>query len=236
MQSPLVHPGQQLVLLGSGTSIRFAPFDDETCVFWGPAELAGKVPRLDVAATLYPEKKLRAEGLWAPLRDLSIPVYMQLRHSDVPASRIYPLEAVTAAFTVQGCAKPFLTSTVAYLLALALIQEPAPASIRIFGVDLTQGTEYESQRTACAFFAGVCVGRGIPLYVHPVSSMLHTQYLYGYEEDARAAQLRSLRERELYFRVHRDRAIGDIQAAVTRLVHTNAVLGDMQHHVERAEQ
>jgi hypothetical protein len=235
MTDHLLSPGQTLVLLGTGTSLRFAPFADPTCVCWGPAQMIGHVPRLDVAVTLHAKRHLVEQHVWESLRTATMPVFMQQIFDELPSSRRYPIEQVDAAFTVPGYARPFLTSTMAEIFALALLQDPAPAQISLFGVDLSTGSEYESQRSACAFFSGVCVGRGIPLYVHPASELLRTSWIYGLDEAQREAQLLSLRERELFFRLKRDRAIGDIQAAVTRLVQTDAILADVTHHVERAE-
>ena len=184
---------------------------------------------------LYDEAKCRAAGIWETLKAAPIPIYMQRAYAEVLTSREYPLAQVRGAFTVRDRDKPFFVSTECYVLAFALLQAPAPRAIHLYGVDMTQDTEYELQRPSVEFLLGVAHGRGITVVVPSVSDLLKTAYLYGYEEGARETLITDLRERKLFYTVQREQLAAQMRRAQDAILQHDGVLADTEHHLRRVK-
>ena len=224
---------RSLVLLGTGTSLRRAPWTDKAQQMWGPAYLWGRVKRLDIGFQIHDDTIERAKPTWKAVQESRVPVYMQRCHDDVPRSQPYPLEDVRRRFTLPGMVRPFTTNTTSYMLALALLQRPLPEKVSLFGVDLVHGEEYAFEQPSVSFFLGICVGCDIPVYIDPASDLLKTRFLYGFEESARAVQAGELRERELLFRIQRDKELETIHAGLTKVTHLNALITDAMQFLRR---
>jgi hypothetical protein len=107
------------------------------------------------------------------LADCDIPVFMQEKDPAIPMSVRYPLEAVAA--RVGG----YLTSTAAYMIALAIYEWVD--EISLLGIYLQTGTEYEKQRPCVEYLLGVAKGFGIKV-VLPDDCRLTKAPLYAYSE------------------------------------------------------
>lgn len=114
----------------------------------------------------------KEDGDWhvAGLRMSKVPVYMLEKHPDLPQSIEYPMEAVADLIgrTVQGT--PYLESSIAYMVALAILE--GVDRIAIFGVDLHCESEYAYQRPNLEYLIGLARGRGIKVYIPPQSQLL----------------------------------------------------------------
>ena len=100
---------------------------------------------------------------------------MQQHYPDVPASIKYPLEQVVTEFPWG-----YMTNTVAYMIALALME--GVTHIGIFGADYVGASEYLAQRGCCEYWLGVAEGRGVHLRFPPGCDLLNRPHLlYGYE-------------------------------------------------------
>lgn len=108
------------------------------------------------------------------------PVYMQARYDDVPGSVAFPLDEVLHFNNLNFNKIRYITSSVAYAIALAIYF--GYKRIEIYGVEMETDTEYRYQRDGVAFWTGVAVGKGIEVETH--CSMFEAP-LYGYEGDAR---------------------------------------------------
>lgn len=97
------------------------------------------------------------------LQEADCPVYMQRRQGDIPNSVTFPVDEVTEG----GRLRPLFTSTVAYMLALAIHERPD--EIRLLGIDMAMDSEYAYQRAACEYWIGVAEAKGIRVYVPDVS-------------------------------------------------------------------
>lgn len=224
-----------LVLLGTGTSQRHAPWDDVSCLFWGKSYMIGQVPRLDVAFEMHaPPKCFDAGHLGSCVGREMPPLVMQRTWSEWPTSLVFPLDAARAAFTVPGRARPFLTSTPAYMLALALLQDHKPREIQLFGIDLAQGFEYQLQRPSFEFLLGIAHAVGIRVVVPAASELLRARFLYGYEDAERSAAVADLEEKIHHQRHQRDRALVDEQLARRRQHNSEAVLEQLADDLEKA--
>lgn len=136
-----------------------------------------------------PEWFLRKEdtaskAYWEWLRKPQpFPIYTQQEMNEVPASIEFPLEDVSEALLGHRLrfgerAEEYYTSSVAYMLALA-IYENIP-KIEIYGVEMASDTEYRWQRPGAEFWIGLAIGRGITVQLHPDSHLCNS-WLYAYE-------------------------------------------------------
>lgn len=117
-----------------------------------------------------------------------VPVYMNEVHDDIPTSVRYPLEDVTALIGKTAKGNPYLESSIAYMMALAMLeytQTKEPMKIGIWGVDLTAGTEYSYQRPNMEYLIGMARGMGIKVIIPAVSALLSSELgkLYGHWTD-----------------------------------------------------
>lgn len=76
----------------------------------------------------------------------------------------------------------YFTSSVAYMMALAIMNEPK--SIGIYGIDMAEGTEYQHQRPCVEYFIGIARGMGIPVKIPKNSALLKANWPYGYDPRA----------------------------------------------------
>jgi hypothetical protein len=122
-------------------------------------------------------------------RPHDIPIYMQEKYEDVPASVRYPFEGIVQALLPniwRDTAEPgapskrkqilHFTSSTAYAIALALYM--GAKQIELHGIEMTSDTEYTRQRDGVTFWLGVAVGRGVNVVIH--SPLFMTDKLYGY--------------------------------------------------------
>ena len=93
------------------------------------------------------------------LRDnKTLPVYMEEAHPDVPMSVRYPYEAVCS--DLGGV---YLTSAIAFMVALAIHEKFSV--IKVYGVDMESGTEYQDQRPCMEYLFGRAIERGIKIWL-----------------------------------------------------------------------
>lgn len=115
------------------------------------------------------------DGEWhvSGLRMATVPVYMLETHADIPASVRFPMEAVTALVGKTSQGHPYLESSIAYMMALAILEKPD--KIGIWGVDLHCDSEYAYQRPNLEYLIGLARGAGIKVYIPPQSALLTNQ-------------------------------------------------------------
>ena len=167
----------KVAILGTAPSVVRAPFADESWEIWGVSPV--QFPRLDRWVEIHDEALLRREdhkAYWDWLIAQTKPIYMQKVFSEIPASREYPLKAVTDRFGDW-----FLTSSVSYALALAMIE--GATEIALWGVDMATGTEYGAQKAGCRFFIQMARIHGINVTVAKESELLVPGKMYGYQPD-----------------------------------------------------
>lgn len=104
----------------------------------------------------------------------NLPIYMQKEWSDIPNCIRLPLDEITKEF-LPG--KPYYTSSVAYMLGLAMLM--GFKRIEFYGFDMGSDTEYHYQKANFEYWLGLAHSRGFDV-VLPGSTIL-TGKLYGYE-------------------------------------------------------
>ncbi len=110
------------------------------------------------------------------LRMAKVPVYMLEAHPDIPMSVRYPMEAITELVgKATGKTTPYLESSIAYMLALAILELKPGDRVGIWGVDLHCTTEYGYQRPNTEYLIGLARGKGIKVYIPPQAALLTHQ-------------------------------------------------------------
>lgn len=104
------------------------------------------------------------------LADFQGPVYQPRIDTRIPNSTRYPIELVECAIGL------YLTSTVAYALALAITEQVE--HIYLYGVDMASRTDYADQRPCCEYLIGLARGYGIKVTI-PEQSPLCKGPVYG---------------------------------------------------------
>lgn len=165
-------------------SMGYAPWGNNEIEIWGFNEHLPAYPRFDVGFQIHTHEVMsggEAHKNW--LRVMEKPVYMREKYEEYPTSIAYPFEDVfnLTRHILQGTSavKPlkFLTSSVPYAIALAILQNRP--RIEVYGVEMSSDVkEYTYQREGFAFWIGFAGGKGIPLLVHCGNSIFDKP-IYG---------------------------------------------------------
>lgn len=177
--------GQQrkIAILGGASTIRFAPFNDLSWELWSHASCRDRCRREpDVFFDLHPPELWRdpVKKKWDPgylkwLTRNHVPIYMQDRYEDVPASIRYPFEQMITEFP-----RGYMTNSAVYMVALALMQ--GATHLGIFGCHYQAKSEYAAQRGSMEYWLGVAEGRGVHVLIPPTCDLLNRpSLLYGYQ-------------------------------------------------------
>lgn len=147
---------------------------------WGMNIRAMNKARVDVVIDIHPLEYIRqnsGEEYLDWLKNLTKPLYMQEKY--FPNATVYPYEEVfnlTKHIQHNGKDLKFLTSTVAMVIAFAVLQNPP--RIDLYGFEFLDRFEYIEQREAYCFWVGFAGGRGIPLEIQGSNSFFDAP-IYG---------------------------------------------------------
>lgn len=150
-------------ILGSAPSFYKAPFNDPSWELW--ACNIGTVPRWDRWFDLHDDASIDTyPGHREFLTSQTKPVYTR---------KNYPIEDMKARYGDW-----FFTSTIAYMLALAL--DEGPEEIGLWGVDMAEASEiYSHQKTGCRFFIQLARMEGIKITTPPECEVMVPGRLYS---------------------------------------------------------
>jgi hypothetical protein len=175
---------RKLALCGSHSpSLLDAPWTDPSWEFWGHSSSRAWYARpMDRYFDLHPKscwtrggKKTDAYPRW--LAKNTVPIFMQERFPEVPASIKYPKGRILMEY---ADARPYFTNHVAWMVALALTE--GVSTIALFGINYGSEGEYMSQRGSCEYWLGRAAGRGVRIVLPEQCTLLREPaLLYGYE-------------------------------------------------------
>ncbi len=103
------------------------------------------------------------------------PVFMSEVHASIPNSVRLPFEAL-----IEKYGPYHFTSSVAWMLALAIDQRPK--MMGLWGIDMSATEEYNYQRPACQHFIGMAKAMGIGVVLPPESDLMRPTMMYGFGE------------------------------------------------------
>lgn len=115
------------------------------------------------------------------LRMSKVPIYMLDKQDDIPMSVRYPIEDITKLVgKATGKETPYLESSIAYMLALAVHE--GVERVGIWGVDLHCESEWAYQRPNLEYLIGLARGKGVRVFIPPQSALMTHQFgvPYGY--------------------------------------------------------
>lgn len=169
---------QKIAIVGGHRSTKLrAPFGDSDWAIWSLSPRnESELPRHDAWFELHSRSVLESLGNpvyleW--LRHLPL-VYMQTADPEFPGSVAYPKDEMVARFGSE-----FFTSSMAWMLAMAITQQPS--AIGIWGVESATHGEYHTQRTGILHFIEVARALGIKIIVPDGCRLLRRGILYGYD-------------------------------------------------------
>ena len=192
---PLAGPGRhrKIALLGGGSkTLPFAPWFDPTWELWAHASCRNQCKRMpDVLFDLHPPELWRdpTKKTWDVfyarwLAQNTVPIYMQQRYPDVPASMHYPFEMIMTQY------RPYFTNHVAWMTALALSE--GVTHLALYGCHYESDSEYGAQRGCAEYWMGVAEGRGVQVLIPPLCDLLaFPPELYGYESHPAGVRVKS---------------------------------------------
>jgi len=172
---------KQIVILGRGVGWNSAP--DGEC--WAVCSAVGNrfVQGKDLNRSFdihvlsqHPQSKEKSVKhiAWERMvNELNLPHYMPEVDPAIPSSRKYPLEQIVNKFKTD-----YFTNSIAYMIALALYE--GVEKIDIYGVNMSLGSEYASEKAGVEFWIGIGIGAGVDITVHgKETELLIANGLYG---------------------------------------------------------
>jgi len=182
---PVSKQNRKVAIFGSHqASLEDAPWDDPSWELHGHASSrAWYKYDMDVYYDLHPPsvwtrggKKTAHYPKW--LAKNTVPIYMQERFPQVPASRKYPKARILSEFSFIP--RPYFTNHVAWIIALALTE--GVDSIGLWGIEYGIQSEYQIQRACCEAWLFLAAARGVKIVLPDQCSLLRQPAgLYGYE-------------------------------------------------------
>lgn len=131
------------------------------------------------------------------------PIYMQKQYKSFPSSVRYPIEEVNQLIfgkLLRGEEMNlYYTSSFSYMLGLAIYEQVK--RVEIYGVDMTNDTEYNYQKPGGELMIGVALGHGIEVVLQPNSDLCKAQ-LYAYDRVPAADRHRAEELLEMYTKEH----------------------------------
>lgn len=187
----------KIAIVGSApSSASLAPFADPEWAIWGCSPGAVQfAQRVDAWFELHLwGQDWLTKDYRAFLAAMQGQVYMIEPVADVPTSVAYPVAAM-----VEKYGRYWFTSTPAWMLALAV--EEQPEEIGIWGIDMASDSEYFAQKPGCWHFIEKAEEAGIKVTIPPQSDLRQPPPLYGVDETNPMMVKLLLRQGELRSRI-----------------------------------
>jgi hypothetical protein len=165
--------------VGNGPTWTHAPWYDRSWEIWSHTSTKTLALRADRYFDLHPKSFWIHGKNWDReyvkwLQRNPVPILMQKKYNDVPASVAYPKERILAEF------RRYFTSQTAWMIALALTE--GVTHLGLFGIHYAHYSEYATQRAGAEYWLGMAEGRGVQLVIPESNPILKTPgRLYGYE-------------------------------------------------------
>lgn len=122
------------------------------------------------------------------------PIYMQQKFPNIPTSVVLPVDYIIGKYG------RYFTNSISWEIVTAI--DEGFEEIFIYGVDMAQDSEYESQRPSCEYFIGLARGMGIKVHIPDKSDLLKTLWLYPIEPESPMWIKCESRRRELQQRIN----------------------------------
>lgn len=159
-------------------SEHLAPFDDPEYKIWALGTRAKAYKRIDRIFEIHDDlTNYERDSLLGLNTEIIVGENSPLIGPNV---RVFPFEEVKSLMTGMN-GEHYLTSSVAYMMAMAILEDPE--EISIFGVDMSiTNEEYFHQRPCMEAWMGFARGRGIKVSTPSVCPIFKSRYVYGSED------------------------------------------------------
>ena len=180
---------RKVAIVGTASTIYFAPWHDSSWEIWGHASGKDLYKRYDVLFDMHPPSEFTRLKSWDPnyyrfLKKLTKPIIMQKHYKEIPASTRYPKEEIFSQHRTH------FGNQVDLMIALLLSQ--GVTHIGLFGIHF-RFTEAERriQLYTLKYWLGFLEGRGVKL-VLPEGNPIFAEpkWVYGYT--SHTPELRSM--------------------------------------------
>lgn len=168
-----------MALVGTAPTIAYTPWDDPSWEIWAHASSANRCKRVDRYFDPHPrfcfeeQQKNGFRNYYDWLKACQIPVYMQERNADIPASVRIPRERILGEF------RRYVKSTGAWMVGLAMLE--GVDTLGLYGMHYEHQIERKEQRENFLYWLGLFEGRGGRLVIPPGAPLLSDTKLYGYD-------------------------------------------------------
>lgn len=198
-------PGRlrKIAIIGTAPSLWGAPWDDPSWQIWAHASGMNVIKggwQPDLLIDLHPphcfreERKNGFRNYYEFLQHCRIPVLMQERYDEIPASVRFPRERLLTEW--PGVKYGSLTS---YLIAYALMQ--GVTHLGFWGIHYAHKSEYEEQRANTEHWIGIARGQGVQIIIPADSPLCHEPAEdYGYESHSTPEKYAARKERVAAFK------------------------------------
>lgn len=185
--SVVSHPRKKVAIVGFTPTRADAPFSDPDYEVWGENALFvhKDVPRCTRWFDLHAPGIIDAQRINFYSK-IDVPVFLQDVREDVPGSFKFPKQQIEefVAGLAPGSANmlgDYQTNSISWMIAFAMFE--GFTTIDVYGVDMSQQTEYFQQRPNVEYFLGICRGMGIEVNIPDTSDLLKATHQYGYGSD-----------------------------------------------------
>jgi len=177
----------RIVIIGKGPGKENAPLKIDDGELWGLNDLI-IIRRVDVTFEMHDldvfnnpiyhnsdEWQTYISNILEYVKDYDIPIYTQRYYDWVPNCIPFPFDEMPVDLN-------YFTSTIAYMIALAITKKPD--IIEIYGIPLVLREEYQDQRPCIEFWLGYAVAEGVEIIIHEPSVIMSDKTfkgLYGIE-------------------------------------------------------
>lgn len=178
---------KDVYLLGTAQTLTLTPWDKENAEYWivGPAigHEAIKDHRIDLFFEMH--KKEYWQNVKDKINDYvaknpDTKIIMQEQTKEIKNSIKYPLKEIQDSVNNE-LLKVYFTSTVAYMIAYAIYKKYK--NIYLYGCHMScEEEEYSMQRSCCEAWLNYGLGKGINYWLPKASDIMHSKYLYGYDQ------------------------------------------------------
>ncbi len=242
--------GRKACIVGfAKTSRDLALYDSPEWEIWAVNDFWTVATRIDRhfevhTPWIYEWELRRAKGHVAWMRHFGEQggrVYLLEERPDLPNAVRYPFEDVVNDLWPNPngeprhrTSRPYLTSSISYMLALAIVEQFE--EIAIVGVDMAADSEYEIQRPGCEYLIGLALGRGIKVWLPEACGLLEGP-LYGRGEmnpegerishEQLSARIKRLDEHEMRTIQACDKSLGMCQQIKGAILVMRDLLGEL---------
>lgn len=190
----------KVALVGtSESSVKLADSLDESWQVWGCNASYQMISGADLHFEMHDIPYLENLGITAEYKEFmkfkGKDLVLNNHYEEFPEATIYPINEVLKFFNHEK--EPYFNNTIAYMVALALAQNPDLTDIGLFGIDMAATTEYAHQRPCLEYYLGWASAKGIRLTIPDVCPVLKTTHLYGIEKPPAYIKIARQRKDEL---------------------------------------